>query len=395
MKILLLCWRDSTHPQGGGSERYLERVGEYLARQGHEVVYRTAGHTDAPRRSHRDGVRYSRSGGKFSVYPRAWYGILLGRAGLGTLGDIDVVVDTQNGIPFFARLVSNRPTVLLTHHCHREQWPVAGLLLARLGWFLESQVAPRVYRGAPYVTVSESSRAELVGLGVREDDIRIVENGLDPVPADVPELRRAEGTTYLVTLSRLVPHKQLEHAIDVIAALRDRELVLDVIGSGWWADELREHARRRRVADRVVFHGQVTEDYKHALLARAAVHLMPSRKEGWGLAVMEAAQHGVPTVGYRSAGGLRDSVVDGRTGLLADTPAELSVLTERLLDDTPLAHRLGAAARERAGDYSWEITGARFEELLLSLANPADPADPANPAAPTPGAVPPPTPPAD
>src|SRR5690606_34545808 len=72
MKILLLCWRDSTHPQGGGSERYLERVGEYLARQGHEVVYRTAGHTDAPRRSHRNGVRYSRSGGKFTVYPRAW-----------------------------------------------------------------------------------------------------------------------------------------------------------------------------------------------------------------------------------------------------------------------------------------------------------------------------------
>lgn len=106
MKILLLCWRDSTHPQGGGSERYLERVGEYLAARGHEVVYRTAGHTDAPRRSHRNGVRFSRSGGKFTVYPRAWAGILLGRAGIGTLGDIDVVVDTQNGIPFFARLVA-------------------------------------------------------------------------------------------------------------------------------------------------------------------------------------------------------------------------------------------------------------------------------------------------
>ena len=49
MKILLLCWRDTTHPQGGGSERYLERVGEYLAAQGHEVIYRTAKHTDAPR----------------------------------------------------------------------------------------------------------------------------------------------------------------------------------------------------------------------------------------------------------------------------------------------------------------------------------------------------------
>ena len=61
------------------------------------------------------------------------------------------------------------------------------------------------------------------------------------------------------------------------------------------------------------FRGQVTEDYKHALLARADALLMPSRKEGWGLAVMEAAQHGVPTVGYTF--GLRDSVINGKTGM--------------------------------------------------------------------------------
>ena len=69
MKILLLCWRDTTHPQGGGSERYLERVGEYLASQGHEVIYRTAKHTDAPRRSRRNGVRYERAGVLIDVDP--------------------------------------------------------------------------------------------------------------------------------------------------------------------------------------------------------------------------------------------------------------------------------------------------------------------------------------
>ena len=81
MKILLLCWRDSTHPQGGGSERYLERVGEYLASQGHEVVFRTSKHMNAAHREVRDGVRYSRGGAKFGVcirvpgrrcWPAAW-----------------------------------------------------------------------------------------------------------------------------------------------------------------------------------------------------------------------------------------------------------------------------------------------------------------------------------
>lgn len=369
MKILLLCWRDSTHPQGGGSERYLEHVGEYLAARGHEVVYRTAGHTDAPAKTERGGVRYVRAGGKFTVYPRALASILLGRLGIGSLRGVDVVVDTQNGVPFFAALVTNRPTVLLTHHCHREQWPVAGRLLGRIGWFLESRVAPRIYRGRPYVTVSQASKSELAELGVDADDIRIIANGVDPVPGSLPQLTD-DGALHLVTLSRLVPHKRLEHAIDTVADLvgEHPNVVLDVISSGWWEDNLRSYAIQRGVAERVIFHGQVTEDYKHALLARAAVHLMPSRKEGWGLAVMEAAQHGVPTIGYRTAGGLRDSVVDGETGLLADSPAELTELTARLLADPALARRLGQAARKRAEGFSWAQTGARFEELLTAAA---------------------------
>ena len=51
MKILLLCWRDTHHPQGGGSERYLERVGDFLVSQGHEVLFHTAMYPGAPLRS--------------------------------------------------------------------------------------------------------------------------------------------------------------------------------------------------------------------------------------------------------------------------------------------------------------------------------------------------------
>lgn len=364
MKILLLCWRDSTHPQGGGSERYLERVGEYLAQRGHEVVYRTAGHTDAPRRSQRDGVRYSRSGGKYTVYPKALAGILLGRLGVGTLRGIDVVVDTQNGIPFFARLVSGVPTVLLTHHCHKEQWPVAGPVIGRLGWLLESTAAPRVYRGAQYVTVSEASKTDLVNLGINAEDVEIIANGVDSVPKHIPRLDTTADQR-IATLSRLVPHKQIEHAMEIVAAVDN--VVLDVIGSGWWEDRLRAYAKELGVSDRVVFHGPVTEDYKHALLARAAVHVMPSRKEGWGLAVVEAAQHGVPTVGYRDAGGLRDSIRHGQTGILVDDRASLLRAVRGLLHDDATRTAMGDAARAWATSFSWADTGQRWERLLTDL----------------------------
>ena len=338
----------------------MERVGEYLASQGHEVVFRTSKHMNAAHREVRDGVRYSRGGAKFGVYPRAWAAMLAGRLGVGDLRGVDAVIDTQNGIPFFARLVSGAPTVLLTHHCHREQWPVAGPLLGRLGWFLESRVAPRVYRGAPYVTVSEASREDLEALGIK--GAHIIANGLDPVPDHVPSLER-EAEVHLVTLSRLVPHKQIEHAMDTVA--QTPGAVLDVIGSGWWEANLRAYAEEYGVSDRVRFRGQVTEDYKHALLARADALLMPSRKEGWGLAVMEAAQHGVPTVGYTF--GLRDSVINGKTGILVEREEDFVAATKQLLADTPLRRTLGSNARDFAASFSWEKTGEQFAELLQGL----------------------------
>lgn len=363
MKILLLCWRDTTHPQGGGSERYLERVGSYLAERGHEVIYRTASHTDAPRSSLRDGIRFERKGGKYSVYLRAPLAVWRHRP--------DVVVDTQNGIPFFARLFTRRPVVLLTHHCHAEQWPAAGPVIGRLGWFLESRVAPRVYRGAQYVTVSEASRADLVSLGVRADDIAIVENGVDPVPADLPILP-PDDRVHLVVLSRLVPHKRIEQAIDVVRefAATDPRIVLDILGSGWWEDQLREYAAD--LGDHVVFHGHVNDTYKHAVLSRAAVHLMPSAKEGWGIAVIEAAQHGVPTVGYRCAGGLRDSIIDGETGILVDSEAEFYAAVRGLLTEKGAGPydrvSLGDAAREWSRYFSWQETGRKFAQVVAGCA---------------------------
>lgn len=374
MKILLLCWRDTTHPQGGGSERYLERVAEYLASHGHEVIVQSARHTDAPRVVRRGHVTYLKAGGKYTVYPAALLHLALGCVGLGRLRGVDVVVDTQNGIPFAARLLAPRSTIVLTHHCHREQWPVAGKLLGALGWLIESRVSPRLNRGAPYVTVSEHSAAELVELGVPKRNITVIRNGVDPVPQEIPLLEE-DGRIHLATLARLVPHKRIEHAIEAAAALAGgktggRTITLDIIGSGWWEDELRAYAQRYQGVEnlRMCFHGQVSEPYKHALLERAAVHLMPSQTEGWGLAVIEAAQHGVPTVGYRSAGGLNDSVVDGGTGVLvADGVAAFTAGVARLLDNPCLRERLGKNAAERAKLFTWEKTGEEFAELIRAV----------------------------
>ncbi|MGQ4619199.1 glycosyltransferase [Nocardia sp. R7R-8] len=371
-EVLLLCWRDTGHPQGGGSERYLEQVGAQLAARGVKVTLRTARYPGAARRERVDGIDISRAGGRYTVYPRALAALLLGRIGLGPLRGMrpDAVIDTQNGIPFFATAVTAAPSVVLVHHGHREQWPVAGRLVGRVGWWIESRLSPRVHRRNQYLTVSLPSAEELATLGVDRSRIAVVRNGAEPVPAGAPtgasETRSAAPT--VVVLSRLVPHKQIEDALAAVARLRDRipALRLDVIGDGWWADNLRDNAVELGIADAVTFHGHVDERRKHELLARAWVHVLPSRKEGWGLAVIEAAQHGVPTVGYRGSRGLTDSIVDGATGILVDDVAQLADAVGDLLDDPGARTVMGEKARARAREFSWEQTGNGVYEVLAA-----------------------------
>jgi glycosyltransferase involved in cell wall biosynthesis len=368
--VLLLCWRDTGHPQGGGSETYLQRIGSVLAESGVRVTLRTARYRGAPRREVVDGVAVHRAGGRYSVYVWALLAMVAARIGLGPLRRVrpDVVVDTQNGLPFLAGLVWGRRTLVLVHHCHREQWPVAGRVMARIGWFVESWLSPRVYRRNQYVTVSLPSARDLALLGVTSDRVAVVRNGVDAAPEHTLAVPRS-ATPRLVVLSRLVPHKQIEDALDATARLRARipDLHLDVLGDGWWSQRLVDHAVRLGISEAVTFHGHVDDTTKHAVLQRSWVHVLPSRKEGWGLSVVEAAQHGVPTVGYRSSGGLTDSVVDGVTGVLADDYDDLVDALERVLSDHVLREELGAKARVRSDDFSWRDSADAMSAVLRSV----------------------------
>ncbi|MGA7052917.1 MAG: glycosyltransferase family 4 protein [Mycobacterium sp.] len=368
--VLLLCWRDTGHPQGGGSETYLQRIGAHLAGSGIEVTLRTARYPGAPRREVVDGVRISRAGGRYSVYVWAMLAMAAARFGLGPLRRVrpDVVVDTQNGLPFLARLVYGRRVLLLVHHCHREQWPVAGPLLGRLGWYIESRLSPRLNRRNQYVTVSLPSARDLVALGVDDQRIALVRNGLDEAPPQSLSGSRA-SIPRVVVLSRLVPHKQIEHALETLAELRARvpALHLDIVGGGWWRQRLVQHVQRLGISEAVTFHGHVDDVTKHHVLQSSWVHVLPSRKEGWGLAVVEAAQHAVPTIGYRSSGGLSDSIVDGVTGILVDSRAELVDRLERLLSDPVLRDQLGAKAQARTAEFSWAQSADAMRAVLEAV----------------------------
>lgn len=364
LRVAMLNGRDSGHPEGGGSELYVESVAAGLVARGHEVTLLSARYPGSVADEMRDGVRVLRAGGRFTVYPRAALRLLLrGRH------RFDVVVDVQNGMSFLSRLVTRRPVVVLCHHVHREQWHIAfgsslkGRLLAAVGWWIESRLAPRVYRGSRYVTVSEHSKANLLELGVRAADVTVVHNG---TPAAASVTARGE-TPEILVLGRLVPHKRVEHAVRAVHALRKDipDLRLTIAGHGWWEPEIRAEIERLGLGRQVDVMGFVDDVTKHRLLSRAWVHATPSIKEGWGLCVVEAAAHGTPSVAYRSAGGVAESVVDGVTGLLAESSEEDFVAAlRRLLTDDVLRARTARAAAVYAGRFSWSATTDAFAGVL-------------------------------
>ncbi|MFW5471558.1 glycosyltransferase family 4 protein [Knoellia sp. CPCC 206435] len=360
LKVLMLNWRDMGHPEAGGAEKYLVTVAEGLSARGHRVTIRTAKYPGALKDEVVNGVRYIRRGGRLGIYPLALGQHLMGRH------EADVVIDVQNGVPYLTPLIRRRGVVNLVHHVHREQWPVVfGPRMSRLGWWLESRVAPQVYRNTPYVAVSDSTRVELSGLGVDALRIQVIHNGTDTTPLDGTQ-RSANPS--IIVLGRLVPHKRVELALEAAANLLTEmpDLTVDVVGSGWWEHHLTARAQQLGLDGAVTFHGHVSELEKHHLLARAWVHALPSLKEGWGLVVVEAGVHGTPSVAFREAGGPTNSIVHGRTGLLVQPGIEnfTSAVRTVLVDDEQ-RRRMSDEVAAWVTQFHWDETVDRWEEALM------------------------------
>ncbi len=361
-RIAIMSWRDTFNPESGGAENYMLKMAEGFRDRGALVTVFTAAYAGAPPRNTHDGMRYVRAGGKLGVYARGMQALLMRK-----LGRCDVVIDVQNGLPFFTRLVTRKPIIVLVHHVHREQWPVVYPgMTGRIGWWIEHGLSPRLYRSCQYVAVSRATRDELISLGVPGHHIAVVHNGSESVK--VPTLEPKTSYPSMCVVGRLVPHKQVEHAIDAAIALRPElpDLKLTVVGGGWWADELQDYVNQNGAREFVELLGHVSEEDKHRVYARSWVKALPSLKEGWGLVIGEAGHHLTPTVAYRDAGGTRESISDGFSGLLADSKAEFVDQLRQVLTDDSLRASLAKGALSVSESYTWENTQKALTNIVLS-----------------------------
>lgn len=350
-RILVLNERDPRHPKSGGAEIHVTEIFGRMARRGHQVIHLAAGFEGGPAVERVDDIEVRRLGGLAGYYPRA----VLETRRLTRRGEVDVVVECLNKVPFFSPAYSAKPVLALCHHLFGEvafqqvSWPIAAGV-----WGLERGIPP-LYRHCPFIAISESSRDDLVRRGIPASQVTVSHPGIHRPSFAIDTHTPRAGKVIFV--GRLEAYKKADVMLRAMHRLAPRfpDTEIIVIGRGPAAEGLRELAASLGLAERTRFTGFVSDADRDRMLSEARVCVFPSEKEGWGLTVIEANATGTPVVAT-DADGLRDSVRDGETGFLVgdeDVDGFARRIAE-LLEDDALALRMSAAALEWSKRFDWE-----------------------------------------
>ena len=239
--------------------------------------------------------------------------------------------------------------------------------LARLGNLAEQRIAPRFYRSSRIVTLSDSSRDEIVELlGLRSGQVTVAPPGVDD--RYTPGGHRA-AAPLVVAVGRLVPVKRFDVLLRSLAEVKKDhpELQAVIIGEGYERPALEALRDELGATDWVGLPGRVDDDELVAWYRRAWVVASSSQREGWGMTLTEAAACGTPAVATAIAGHA-DAVLDGESGLLVEGMDELAGALGRVLGDEVLRSRLARGALSRARWFTWDATARRALEALAAEA---------------------------
>jgi glycosyltransferase involved in cell wall biosynthesis len=354
-----LNWRCPRNPSAGGAELVTHEIAKRLVAAGNSVEWFSALFQGAPTEELIDGIRIVRAGHQWSVH---WCAFRRYRKSIRH--NFDVVIDQVNTIPFMTPVWAGVPYMMFIHQLAREVWWYEARFPINLIGYLAEPLYLQVYRHAPVLTVSASTRADLLRLGFK-GAISVIPEGLEPI-SPIARGRVADHTFLYV--GRLAPSKRIADMIEALACFRKAtglgKLQLVGTGAASYLDSLMHLTRRLGVEAHVEVLGRIPAREKHLLMTRAEALLMTSIREGWGLAVTEANAVGTPAIGY-DVPGLRDSIRDGVTGLIVPpNPQSLCDAMLRIAGDPSLRERLGVEAERWGRTFSFDVSARLVQDAL-------------------------------
>ena len=366
MNIVWFTWKDSENPLAGGAEVVNEELGARLAQAGHAVTFLTSGFPGATASTSRRGFTVIRTGGRFTNYLTARTYFLKHVSSLSP----DLVIDECNTMPYFVGTYTGARTVLFFHMLCRQIWfyelPQP---LSTLGYLLEPLYLRLLKPKSTVITISESTRRDLIANGYSPKNIHVISEGITLAPLrSLSDGHKFEQPTLLIhgsirAMKRTLDGvKAFEMAKAKVPGLR---LIISGDGSGSYGQKVLSYVKASPHAQSIRYVGRVSEDTKIKLMRQSHVIMVTSVKEGWGLIVTEAASQGTPAVVYNSDG-LRDSVQAGVTGIItpANTPAALAQCVRELLADTSEYERLRLAGWQWAQTLTFDRSYADFTRAI-------------------------------
>lgn len=361
MKILIFNWRDTKHTYSGGAEVYVQELAQRWVQDGNKVTLFCGNDNNSPKYEHVNGVEIYRRGGTFTVYVFAILNYFT-----KFRGKYDIIVDCENGIPFFMPLFAKEQVILLIHHVHQDIFrQFLTFPLNIIAKIMEGKLMPIVYQDKPIITVSESSKREILALGfTKEENIEIIPNGVTrSMFVDYPKTDHPS----FVYLGRLKEYKNIDVAINAFAKVLKihKSARLEIVGTGEMYEKLARLVDTLGIAQAVTFYGRVSEKEKAQILSRSWAAIQPSQMEGWGITVIEANAAGTPVIASKVSG-LQDSVVDKKTGLLIPVGdvAWFAIAMRKMVEDYMLRYNLTHGAREWAKNFDWDQSAKDFYDVI-------------------------------
>jgi len=272
------------------------------------------------------------------------------------------------------------PTVLTVHDLIYHLFPTYHKRLNY--WYLNAAMPLFAKRADALITISESSKRDLVRTyGVPPDKITVIYEAASPQFSPAPPPRVAEVKSryglperYLLALGTIEPRKNLLRLVNALHLLRqdDPSLCLVIVGSaGWLYQDFFSHLEKLDEPRSVLLSGYVPDPDLSAIISGAAVYVLASLYEGFGLPILEAMACGTPVVCSNTSS---MPELGGNAARYFD-PTDTESIARAIaavLTDADLRAEMRERGLEQAASFSWrraaEKTLAVYEQVLAAHA---------------------------
>jgi glycosyltransferase involved in cell wall biosynthesis len=365
VNILWFTWKDKKHPQAGGAELLNEEIIKRIVKEGHSVTMVVGNFKGGEQEEVVDGYKIVRIGNRYSLYTKS---ASYFKKNLSDWSDI--TIEEVNTMPFFTQYYTKGPRILFINQLCREIWFYQLFFpLSIIGYIVEP-VYLYLLRKNKVVTISESTKKDLLRFGFSKKNIDLIPMGTEIPPLE--ELSRTKKFTNptILSLGTIRPMKNTVEQLEAYEIARGKihnlKLIVVGQGEGKYFDKFTAKINKSKYKNDITFLGKVSFEKKMELMRKCHIITVTSVKEGWGLIVTEANSQGTPAIVY-NVDGLRDSVRDNVTGLITkkeNTPEELAKKILSLLKDKKKYRKIRKNAWEWSKGLTFDASYNSFKQIL-------------------------------